>query len=676
MLILIKVVQFYCTRELLEDIKVKKRNANLNSFMFGITRVKIKNFRGIKSADVSFKKNTIIVGRNNVGKSTIISAIFGFSNIKNSIDLNVNNFNIDLINSIFNNRSNFKKLKKEINRWNMFVEIQYKWENVPSYLFDLITSLSAQGEVRVRAIATLNDDLFSELSKETNASSLNKYFIISYEIFDFNLNEWIPADQHNRHLLFPKGSDTIDASQNVYYIKADRRVDNGDSSNNNITGRLFNKRLNSSVESATFSRSFGMVKRFLNRKLATDTDAMKKDLNQFSFPNNEILNLEIIPTFDEWTKNPQVRVSQMYKDLGIEIPINRQGLGYQNIYNILGQLGNAFKSIEKLTEKLGDDRRSVMFIIEEPEVYTHPQMQHIFIQQLVNFINSKNSCDLYIQTLIISHSAEVAVAALEKDNDYQLVRVTTNQNDETIATTWTSNNKSDSRLTSLILNYNAELLFADKAILVEGDSERALVTSMMRRLDNDFTNPTKLLTQQIAIIPVGKSIKKLEQSLKQLDFKKLVMFTDLDFGTSSSSKVFDFKNANTSTNALIRQVFLRNQKSFKNTFSSSGTNSSSYPSSLVPNLKIFTQNWVNQDFLPMTLEPSLLNTGNNYNILKKYFTSRVAKNTNNVNLNDKTGGKVNFALDVALMLNETDRNKNYLIDIPEYFVEGLRWLNK
>ncbi|MBZ5981645.1 ATP-dependent nuclease [Leuconostoc gasicomitatum] len=654
---------------------MEKKNKSLDSFIFGISRVKIKNFRGIKNADVSFKKNTIIVGRNNVGKSTIISAIFGFSNIKNSIDLNVNNFNIKLIETIFNNRTNLKKLKKEINRWNMFVEIHYKWENVPSYLFDLITSLSSQGEVRVRTIASLNEDLFAELSQETNASQLNKYFIISYEIFDFNLNEWIPADQNNRHLLFPKSNDSIEASQNVYYIKADRHVDNGDSSNNNITGRLFNKRLSSSVDSPSFTRSFGMVKRILNRKLSTDTDDMKQDLNQFSFPNNDVLNLEIIPTFDEWTKNPQVRVSQLYKNLGIEIPINRQGLGYQNIYNILGQLGNSFKSIEKLIKKSGDDRRSVMFIIEEPEVYTHPQMQHVFIQQLVNFINNKNSSGLYIQTLIISHSAEVAVAALDKDNDYQLVRVTTNQSDETIANTWNSDNKSDSRLTSLILNYNAELLFADKVILVEGDSERALITSMMRRLDNDFSNPTTLLTQQIAIVPVGKSIKQLEDSLKQLNFKKLVMFTDLDFGKSSSAKVHDFKDAVTSTSSLIRQAFIGNHQSFQNVFNGSGPHSISYPNSKVPNLKIFTQNWIDSSFLPMTLEPALLNTGNNYDILKKYFTSTVSKNSNRVNLSSKWGGKVNFALDVALLINEMDSKNNYLIDIPEYFVEGLRWLN-
>lgn len=40
-----------------------------------IARLKIQNFRGIKDCEVYFSGHTVLVGDNNVGKSTILEAI-------------------------------------------------------------------------------------------------------------------------------------------------------------------------------------------------------------------------------------------------------------------------------------------------------------------------------------------------------------------------------------------------------------------------------------------------------------------------------------------------------------------------------------------------------------------------------------------------------------------------
>ncbi|WP_337090298.1 ATP-dependent nuclease [Leuconostoc pseudomesenteroides] len=652
-------------------------------FKFGINKVTIKNYRGIKNCSVNFKQNTIIVGRNNVGKSTIVSAIFGLGKIQNPDKLKISDLNIELIQKIFKNRKNISILQENLSKWTMQIEIEYIWSNVPAYLFEMITSLSTAGKVKVRVLAILNEDKFIDLGKQTDASKLNTFFNLNYEIFDYSIGEWIPSDNRNRYLLFPTDRNLIETSQNVYYIKADRRVDDGDSSNNNLTGQLFNNRLMDSVSEPEFTDTFKNIGDELKSKLSDGLNDMKDDLHRFSFSNNEIDNLEIIPTFDEWATNPKVRVAQLYQNLGIEIPINKQGLGYQNIYNILGQLGNAFKKISDLSSASIDKRLSVLFVIEEPEVYTHPQMQHVFVQQLVEYVNSKNTENLYIQTLIISHSAEIAVAAIEKDNDYRLIRVSTNQFGDTVAVDWDSNNLGSSRLSSLILNYNAELLFAQKAILVEGDSERAIITSIMRRLDNDVTIGTELLKQQIAIIPVGKSIANLEDSLQQLKFKKIVMFTDLDFRDKEKSKSYKYENTESSSNSLIRDMFLKensnNEYKFQEKFNKFNSYSTYFPAKRVKNMKVYTQNWIfheqfNCRFLPMTLEPSFLNSGNNFKYLKEYFTNTAMENDNKVNL--KSGSKVNFAFDVALMLDEKDSTGEYKITIPKYLMEGLRWLSK
>lgn len=40
-----------------------------------VINLKIENFRGVKSADLTFDRHTLLVGGNNVGKSTICEAL-------------------------------------------------------------------------------------------------------------------------------------------------------------------------------------------------------------------------------------------------------------------------------------------------------------------------------------------------------------------------------------------------------------------------------------------------------------------------------------------------------------------------------------------------------------------------------------------------------------------------
>lgn len=40
-----------------------------------IARLKIENFRGIKKSELFFNSHTVLVGDNNVGKSTVLEAI-------------------------------------------------------------------------------------------------------------------------------------------------------------------------------------------------------------------------------------------------------------------------------------------------------------------------------------------------------------------------------------------------------------------------------------------------------------------------------------------------------------------------------------------------------------------------------------------------------------------------
>lgn len=84
----------------------------------------------------------------------------------------------------------------------------------------------------------------------------------------------------------------------------------------------------------------------------------------------------------------------------------------------------------------------------------------------------------------------------------------------------------------LTLN-RAELFFADKAILVEGDTERILLPAMMKKLDqeNPDENFSPIISQNISIVEVGAYSQIFEKFIHFLEIKCLVI-TDIDSGST------------------------------------------------------------------------------------------------------------------------------------------------
>lgn len=639
-----------------------------NDFSLKIEKIKIQNFRGIKYADFQIKDNTVIVGQNNVGKSTIIAAISKFSQTTTIKSLQVSDFNVELLKDIYQSIKKkdwttlIERTKDE--EWTLVVELRYKWKNLPEELMDFISELNEEGYISVRTIVSLDIDRFQEMNQLNNAKKINEFFKMNFQIRANQGEEWKDADSNVKKVMFPTISKNSGAGKRLYYIKATRRVEDGDSSNNNLAGKIFNDNLRSAIGEDSFQKAFFMANNEITKSLKPNLKTMNSDLKDFSFPDNSLKNLELLPDFDTWLKNPTLRLSELVEDLQVEIPLVSQGLGYQNIFNILSQLSVAFDELGR-THFTSGAPHSALFVIEEPEVYTHPQLQHVFIQNLIKYIDKyRETFD--VQTLIISHSAEVAVSAIEKSNKFSLIRVS-KLDERLIIKDWEEIDKG--RIKSLILNYNSEILFAEKVILIEGDAERAMITAMMRKMDQYYD--TNLLSQQIAIIPVGNAIKSLLQSLSAMSFKKIVYFTDLDFarkdntqGNNRSKKVYDFNDANCSTNSTINKVFLKNEISFNDAFKDVDRTyfCEYYPE--IDNLKVFTQGWIESEFLPNTLEPAILNASSS-NRLELNVDKEFAAYTNEIKVN-----KVSFAFDTADAIDHLN------VKIPEYIKQGLIWLDK
>jgi predicted ATP-dependent endonuclease of OLD family len=233
------------------------------------------------------------------------------------------------------------------------------------------------------------------------------------------------------------------------------------------------------------------------------------------------------------------------------LPENYNGLGYLNLISMIFDIElliNDFRRGNKLNEEPADI--NVLFI-EEPEAHTHPQMQYVFIKNIKNILREANEGKdetgakrFQLQTLITSHSSHITSESNFDDIKY-FFKI--EKKNEVIAKNLKDlkaiYGESEAEYFKFLKQYltlhRAELFFADKAIFIEGDTERILLPAMMKKIDQednengDTTLP--LLSQHISIIEVGAYSHIFEKFFDFIGLKALVI-TDIDSARSDRTK--------------------------------------------------------------------------------------------------------------------------------------------
>ena len=124
--------------------------------------------------------------------------------------------------------------------------------------------------------------------------------------------------------------------------------------------------------------------------------------------------------------------------------------------------------------------RSLLFI-EEPESHMHPQMQTAFATYLEKFLGKLS--DVKIQTFLTSHSAHIA-------NTMEFAKVRYAQKSSTgviyknLNTFAEANPDNVDFIRKYLTLTRCDLFFADKAIFVEGASERLLLPDMIGKCES------------------------------------------------------------------------------------------------------------------------------------------------------------------------------------------------
>jgi predicted ATP-dependent endonuclease of OLD family len=340
-----------------------------------------------------------------------------------------------------------------------------------------------------------------------------------------------------------------------------------------------------------------------------------------------------------------------------------------------------------------------LLFIEEPEAHTHPQMQYVFIKNIKKLleegIRRDDGTHRELQYIISSHSSHI-VADCDFDDIKYLKKECSNsvvaKNLKGLKSDYETGTTQYQFLTQYLTISRAEIFFAEKAVLIEGDTERMLIPTMMKKIDNEEMAKYKangtmdihlpLLSQNISIIEVGAYSQIFDKFIDFLGIKTLII-TDLDT-TDDNGRACSVAEGISYSNDAISHYF-------------GNVDLSALKSNALAN-KLFIKdsngNWTNQSdgklcvtyqveengHYPRSFEEAFINVNRDF-VKSNKDTFKGLKNKKDFNDDKKCPyaladncikKKTHFALDILYHSNETLSNW----EIPSYIKEGLLWLKQ
>ena len=556
-----------------------------------VFKIEIENYRLLKGFSMGLEKElSLVIGKNNTGKTSILSILNKCLNPSERNKFSFDDLNID-----------FKKeLKEKIEAGEAIAEDVYKPSGVRLRLFIEYTEEDNLSNIS-RVMMDLDPDNNVVVLGFEYALDYNGYTRLRREYQEFGLKEKqkeqdkpgykirtlidFLQSNHAEYFKTRKCSLAYDpatkrASENSYidlekekiniadiinfkYISAKRDVANKDVDKtlSGQTSRIYRR-------TETNEEQNRAVEDFKDKLSETDThlssiykklfdDIVKKVKNFGGIKINES-EIEIISTLQH-RELLEGNTTVVYKhDANNRLPEHYNGLGYMNLISMIFEIEILVHEFKREKDKKPADIN--LLFIEEPEAHTHPQMQYVFIKNIKKLlgegIKREDGESRELQYIISTHSAHIVadsdyddIKYLKKDNQNGIIA----RNLKDLQNKYESETTQYQFLKQYLTISRAEIFFTDKAILIEGDTERILIPTLMRKVDieeekkytelGEQDEYLPLLSQNISVIEVGAYSQIFEKFIDFLGIKSLVI-TDID-----SIKEVDTEGGNTKKEA-------------------------------------------------------------------------------------------------------------------------------
>lgn len=401
----------------------------------------------------------------------------------------------------------------------------------------------------------------------------------------------------------------------------------------------------------------------------------------------------------------------VYEDDGKQLPEAHNGLGYMNLISMIFEIESIRSQFARKRERKPADIN--LLFIEEPEAHTHPQMQYVFIknikQLLSQAIKGKDDVTREIQTIVTTHSAHIVAECdfedlkyLKRDKDLGIIA----KNLTDLEKEYTNHPEWFGFLKQYLTLDRSELFFADKAIFIEGDTERILMPTFMKIADETVAparGEYKLTSQYISIVAVGNYTHIFTKFFNFIGFKKICVVTDID--------ICD-KQTKTDKNGKERTVYVAAPyDGSKEQYTSNASLKEYLGKSLISDYRGIDENgrvviWTQEEgkwkqnangnvmvcyqaeingYQPRSFEDAFFETnkdfiakeGKEFNGLSETAVEQFREDKNPYELaKDGIKSKATFAVDL-LIDKGREKEEGYVgWSVPQYIMNGLLWLRK
>lgn len=693
-----------------------------------IFKIEAENYRLLKDFSMDLEKGlSLVIGKNNTGKTSILSALDKFLGHSERTKFTFDDFNID-----------FKKvLKEKIEAVEAIVEEDYKQlgirlrifieytetdnlSNVSRVMMDLdpnnnVIVLGFDYTLDYNSYTRLRNDFMEFEAKEKQKEqekkgykprSLTNFLKSNQAVYFKTIRRSLAFDPAKKRANEDTSVDletekiSIGDIINFKYISAKRDVANKDIDKtlSGQTSRIYkrtetNDEQNKAVED--FKDKLSETDTHLSGIYKTLFDGIVKKVKDFGGVKINESVIEIISTLQH-RELLEGNTTVVYKhDADNHLPEHYNGLGYMNLISMIFEIEILVHEFKREKDKKPADIN--LLFIEEPEAHTHPQMQYVFIKNIKKLlekgIKREDGAQRELQYIITTHSAHIVA-----DSDFDSIKYLRNDNQngiiarnlKSLKEEYDIEKKQYQFLKQYLTISRAEIFFADKAILIEGDTERILVPTIMRKVDieeekrcvvaGEQEEHLPLLSQNISVIEVGAYSQIFEKFIDFLGIKALII-TDLD-AVNSDGKKCDVANGVDYSNEAIKFFFnnssLANLKGFTNANKLFNKIAGSWTNQADGQLSIVYQTEEN-GYNARSFEDAFIHINKTYlNDNKTGFRGLQNKEL----FENGTGAyelaercikkKTHFALDILYHSNVDFSNW----EIPAYIKEGLIWLKK
>lgn len=518
-----------------------------------LKQIEAKNFRLLHDVKLLLeKRTTVIVGRNNSGKTSLTEVMKRLlSDASPSFSLEDFSFccydqfwNSHLRNSAGAKEAEIRKILPAIE-----VRLRFSYQEFEQLglLSELVVDIDPECKEALAVVRyALKDGGLPELFggfAETAEDARPEFFRL--------LRDRIPSLYETTFVAVDPNDETNEKSIERStlrklclggFISAQRGLDDASQKERVVIGKVL-ENLFSTAKSNTGDTNSHAIAQELEIAVKSIQDKIGDDFNEkldqllpalslFGYPGLNDPKLLTETTLDVaklLTNHTKVRYTGSN---GIHLPEAYNGLGTRNIILILLQLREFFKVYLAM-----EPRPSVHLVfIEEPEVHLHPQMQEVFIRKIADIalaFNEETGESWPVQFVVSTHSSHVANEAHFETIRYFLASADENG---TISTKVKDLRKGladkpepdRSFLHQYMTLTRCDLFFADKAVLIEGTTERLLLPRIIRMMDKDLAEGKRLGSQYLSVVEVGGAYAHIFFDLVNFLELRALVITDLD----------------------------------------------------------------------------------------------------------------------------------------------------